>query len=160
MLKTFYFWLLGCTVLWLRMIFTFLQILNIIRIFVILKKIYSDNARGFLLIASHLLQYIGEDKKSSPLFSPLFSRIYRRERKNTFFLFPAPTLVLKVGILVTCLLCSHYFAAKRTDLLGLKEYHLSTSFAGRSSASKIRFFLRLSFSAYRPAKIFLYSNFL
>ena len=46
--------------------------LNIIRIFVILKKIYSDNARGFLLIAPHLLQYIGEDKKVLPFFSPLF----------------------------------------------------------------------------------------
>jgi hypothetical protein len=46
--------------------------LNIIRIFVILKKIYSDNARGFLLIAPHLLQYIGEDKKVLPLFSPFF----------------------------------------------------------------------------------------
>lgn len=46
--------------------------LNIIRIFVILKKIYSDNARGFLLVAPHLLQYIGEDKKVLPFFSPLF----------------------------------------------------------------------------------------
>jgi len=46
--------------------------LNIIRIFIILKKIYSDNARGFLLVAPHLLQYIGEDKKVLSFFSPLF----------------------------------------------------------------------------------------
>ena len=45
--------------------------LNIIRIFIILKKIYSDNARGFLLVAPHLLQYIGEDKKVLS-FPPLF----------------------------------------------------------------------------------------
>jgi hypothetical protein len=114
--------------------------LNIIRIFVILKKIYSDNARGFLLVASHLLQYIGEDKKSSPLFLPSFLEFIGEREKKYIFSFLAPTLVLKVGILVICLLCSHYFAAKRTNLLGLKEYRLSTSFAGRFSASKIRFF--------------------
>ena len=138
--------------------FHILLYLNIIRIFIILKKIYSDNARGFLLVAPHLLQYIGEDKKVLLLFLPFFLE-FIGEREKIHFSFLAPTLVLKVGILVTCLLCSHYFAAKRTNLLGLKEYPLSTSLAGRFSASKIRFFLRLSFSIYRPAKIFLYSNF-
>jgi hypothetical protein len=88
--------------------FIFLN-LNIIRIFMILKKIYSDNARGFLLVDPHLLQYIGEDKKVLP-FSPLFLE-FIGEKKEYFFL--APTLVLKVGILVICLLCSHRFAAKR-----------------------------------------------
>jgi hypothetical protein len=37
--------------------------LNIIRIFVILKKSTPITPAGFLLVASHLLQYIGEDKK-------------------------------------------------------------------------------------------------
>jgi len=53
--------------------FYILLYLNIIRIFIILKKIYSDNARGFLLVAPPLLQYIGEDKKKVlSFFSPLF----------------------------------------------------------------------------------------
>jgi hypothetical protein len=77
----------------------------------ILKKIYSDNARGFLLVTPHLLQYIGEDKKKFSLFLPSFLE-FIGERKKVFFLFLAPTLVLKVGILVICLLCLHYFAAK------------------------------------------------
>ena len=123
------------------------------------KKIYSDNARGFLLVAPHLLQYIGEDKKVLP-FSPLFSRIYRRERKKYIFLFLPPHSFWKLVFSWSVFYARIISLLKRADHLGLKEYHLSTSFAGRFSASKIRFFLRLSFSAYRPAKIFLYSNFL
>jgi len=64
--------------------------LNIIRIFVILKKIYSDNARGFLLVASHLLQYIGEDKKSSPLFLPSFLEFIGEREKRYIFSFSCP----------------------------------------------------------------------
>jgi len=72
MLKNFYFCLLGCTVFVITNDFYLPLNLNIIRILIILKKIYSDNARGFLLVAPHLLQYIGEDKKVLSFFSPLF----------------------------------------------------------------------------------------